>query len=54
MGYNIRKVKTWHGVKWAVVDSEGFSIVFNKRVAQFPNDKEGLEEARKILKKVKK
>jgi hypothetical protein len=58
MSYGIRKMKTFYGLKWSVVDSEGHVVELSRdsgnRVAQYPLTKEGLEEARKVLKQFKK
>lgn len=50
---DLKPVDTWYGKRWAVVDEEGFSMVVENRLAQFPYNKEGLAEAREAYKVVK-
>lgn len=47
-GFTIKMVKSWSGKHWAVVDSDGFTVTTENKVAQFPYNKEGLAEARKV------
>lgn len=48
----IRKVKTWYGLKWGVVDLTaefGSDVVeTKKRIGLFSYDEEGLNEAREF------
>lgn len=51
----IRTIKTWHGVKFAIVDESGHVVDLNNTcVAVYPNTKEGLAQAREVLASLKK
>lgn len=51
--YTIRVVKSWYGSKYAIVDKNGDTIISDRKVMQFPQNKEGLALARKYLSELK-
>lgn len=50
----IRKVKTWHGLRWGVTKANGDIVEYKdfsdgyKKLALFPYTPEGLEKAKKL------